>query len=74
MYTMDFMHIAELDGKVNLYTKNNPSVDNWIQRIAAGSGNHPTKVKMLLQAHEQFEGIVSKVGKSRMVGEGGIQQ
>ena len=66
------MHIAELDGKVNLYTKNNPSVDNWIQRIAAGSGNHPTKVKMLLQAHEQFEGMVSKMGKSGLMGgEGG---
>eukprot|EP00579_Thalassiosira_antarctica_P010614 CAMPEP_0201925484 /NCGR_PEP_ID=MMETSP0903-20130614/14730_1 /ASSEMBLY_ACC=CAM_ASM_000552 /TAXON_ID=420261 /ORGANISM="Thalassiosira antarctica, Strain CCMP982" /LENGTH=463 /DNA_ID=CAMNT_0048463171 /DNA_START=47 /DNA_END=1434 /DNA_ORIENTATION=- len=64
MYMMDSMNNAELDGKIDFHVKNDPSVEKRIRRIAAGSGTHPTEVKMLLQAHEQFEGMVSKMGKS----------
>jgi signal recognition particle subunit SRP54 len=46
-------------------------VEKRILRIAAGSGTHPTEVKMLLQAHKQFEGVVSKMGKSGMMGKAG---
>lgn len=71
MYMMDSMNNAELDGKVDLRKKNDPSVEKRIRRIAAGSGSHPAEVKMLLQAHQQFEGMVSKMGKSGMMGKGG---
>ncbi|KAL9185173.1 hypothetical protein ACHAXT_002950 [Thalassiosira profunda] len=74
MYMMDSMNDAELDGKVDLQKKNDASVEKRIRRIAAGSGTHPTEVKMLLQAHKQFEGMVSKMGKSGMMGKGGKQQ
>eukprot|EP00571_Detonula_confervacea_P002905 CAMPEP_0172330124 /NCGR_PEP_ID=MMETSP1058-20130122/61240_1 /TAXON_ID=83371 /ORGANISM="Detonula confervacea, Strain CCMP 353" /LENGTH=613 /DNA_ID=CAMNT_0013047325 /DNA_START=55 /DNA_END=1896 /DNA_ORIENTATION=+ len=71
LYMMDSMSNAELDGKIDLQKKHDPTVEKRIRRIAAGSGTHPTEVKMLLQAHKQFEGMVSKMGKSGMMGKGG---
>jgi signal recognition particle subunit SRP54 len=68
MVMMDSMSNAELDGKVDLRTKYDPQVEKRIRRIAAGSGCHPNEVKMLLVVHKQFEGMVSKMGKSGMVG------
>ncbi len=68
MVMMDSMSNAELDGKVDLRTKYDPQVEKRIRRIAAGSGSHPNEVKMLLVVHKQFEGMVSKMGKSGMVG------
>eukprot|EP00584_Thalassiosira_punctigera_P017384 CAMPEP_0172548408 /NCGR_PEP_ID=MMETSP1067-20121228/17709_1 /TAXON_ID=265564 ORGANISM="Thalassiosira punctigera, Strain Tpunct2005C2" /NCGR_SAMPLE_ID=MMETSP1067 /ASSEMBLY_ACC=CAM_ASM_000444 /LENGTH=587 /DNA_ID=CAMNT_0013335619 /DNA_START=87 /DNA_END=1850 /DNA_ORIENTATION=- len=74
MYMMDSMSDAELDGKVDLHKKDDPSVEKRIRRIAAGSGTHPVEVKMLLQAHKQFEGMVSKMGKSGLMGKKGGAQ
>mmetsp|Transcript_13329 Transcript_13329/g.28821 ORF Transcript_13329/g.28821 Transcript_13329/m.28821 type:complete len:186 (-) Transcript_13329:213-770(-) len=71
---MDSMSDAELDGKVDLHKKDDPSVEKRIRRIAAGSGTHPVEVKMLLQAHKQFEGMVSKMGKSGLMGKKGGAQ
>jgi signal recognition particle subunit SRP54 len=72
MYMMDSMNNAELDGKVNMHAyRSDPTIEKRIRRIAAGSGTHPTEVKMLLQAHKQFEGVVSKMGKSGMMGKAG---
>ena len=71
MVMMDSMSNAELDGKVDLRTKFDPKVEARIRRIAAGSGSHPNEVKMLLVVHKQFEGMVSKMGKSGMVGKNG---
>ena len=71
LYMMDSMNNAELDGKVDLHNKNDPTVEKRIRRIAAGSGVHPAEVKMLLQAHKQFESMVSKMGKSGMMSKGG---
>ncbi|GAX17215.1 signal recognition particle subunit SRP54 [Fistulifera solaris] len=68
MVMMDSMSNAELDGKVDLRTKYDPQVEKRIRRIAAGSGSHPNEVKMLLVVHKQFEGMVSKMGKSGIVG------
>jgi signal recognition particle subunit SRP54 len=42
-------------------------VESRIRRIAAGSGSHPNEVKMLLQAHKHFEGMVSKMSKSGLL-------
>jgi signal recognition particle subunit SRP54 len=70
MVIMDSMNKAELDGKVKFNEKNDPSVESRIRRIAAGSGSHPNEVKMLLQAHRQFESVVSKIGKSGLAGAG----
>ena len=74
LYMMDSMNDAELDGKIDMHKKNDPSTEKRIRRIAAGSGVHPTEVKMLLQAHKQFEGMVNKMGKSGMMGKGGAKQ
>ena len=71
LYMMDSMNDAELDGKVDFHKKGDQTLEKRIRRIAAGSGTHPTEVKMLLQAHQQFEGMVSKMGKSGMMGKGG---
>ena len=71
MYMMDSMNDAELDGKIDFHKKNDPSLEKRIRRIAAGSGTHPDEVKMLLQAHKQFEGVVSKMGKAGLMGKGG---
>lgn len=68
MIIMDSMNSAELDGKVDLHKKYDASVTSRIRRIAAGSGCHPKEVMMLLQAHKQFEGMISKMGKSGMIG------
>lgn len=68
MVMMDSMNNAELDGKVDLHNTNDPKVQSRIRRIAAGSGSHPNEVKMLLLAHKQFESMVSKMGKSGMIG------
>lgn len=62
MVIMDSMNKAELDGKINLH-ENTDAVDARILRIARGSGSHPNEVKLLLQAHKQFESVVSKMGK-----------
>lgn len=70
MYMMDSMNDAELDGKIDMHTKNDANIEKRIRRIAAGSGTHPNEVKALLQAHKQFEGMVSKMGKSGMMGKG----
>ena len=71
MYMMDSMNDAELDGRVDMHKKDDPSVERRVRRIAAGSGTHPNEVKMLLQTHKQFEGMVSKMGKSGMMGKAG---
>jgi signal recognition particle subunit SRP54 len=68
MVMMDSMTNAELDGKVDMNKKDDPGVESRIRRIAAGSGSHPNEVKMLLLAHKQFEGMVSKMGKSGLMG------
>jgi signal recognition particle subunit SRP54 len=68
MVMMDSMNNAELDGKVDMHDKFDPAVESRIRRIAGGSGTHPNEVKMLLATHKQFEGMVSKMGKSGMVG------
>lgn len=74
MIMMDSMNKAELDGKVNMNDQYDPSVESRIRRIAAGSGSHPNEVKMLLQAHRQFESMVSKLGKAGLVGKAGKAQ
>mmetsp|Transcript_17429 Transcript_17429/g.36323 ORF Transcript_17429/g.36323 Transcript_17429/m.36323 type:complete len:577 (-) Transcript_17429:164-1894(-) len=71
MYMMDSMSDAELDGKIDMHKKNDEKTEKRIRRIAAGSGTHPNEVKALLQAHKQFEGMVSKMGKSGLMGKGG---
>lgn len=71
---MDSMTNAELDGKVDFSKKGDPKVESRIRRIAAGSGSHPQEVKMLLQCHKQFEGMVSKMGKSGMMGKNATRQ
>jgi signal recognition particle subunit SRP54 len=63
MVIMDSMNKAELDGKVNLHDDTD-QVQSRILRIARGSGSHPNEVKLLLLNHKQFEGMVSKMGKS----------
>lgn len=63
MVIMDSMNKAELDGKVNLHDDTD-QVQSRILRIARGSGSHPNEVKLLLLSHKQFEGMVSKMGKS----------
>ena len=70
MYMMDSMTAAELDGKVDFSQKQEDHVQSRIRRIAAGSGTHPKEVMMLLQCHKQFEGMISKMGKSGMMGKG----
>jgi signal recognition particle subunit SRP54 len=72
MVMMDSMNNAELDGKIDFKNyKTDPNIESRIRRIAAGSGSHPNEVKMLLQVHRQFEGMVSKMGKSGLMGAGG---
>ena len=65
MVRMDSMRDAELDGKVDWHNKtgtvDKEDLDKRIRRIAAGSGCHPTEVKMLLTAHRQFENMVHKM-------------
>lgn len=68
MIMMDSMNNAELDGKVDMHKTKDPNVEARIKRIAAGSGCHPNEVKMLLLAHKQFESMVSKMGKSGLIG------
>jgi len=68
LYMMDSMTDKELDGKVDFADHDEPKTMSRIRRIAAGSGTHPKEVQMLLQVHKQFEGMVSKMGKSGMVG------
>lgn len=68
LYMMDSMTNKELDGKVDFSDRSTPQVRSRIRRIAAGSGTHPKEVEMLLQVHKQFEGMVSKMGKSGLVG------
>lgn len=70
LYMMDSMTAAELDGKVDFSDRTVDHVKSRILRIAAGSGTHPKEVQMLLQVHKQFESMVSKMGKSGMVGKG----
>ena len=72
MYMMDSMTDAELDGKVDMHNKKGDkaaakNIESRIKRIARGSGTHPIEVKMMLQCHKQFEGMVSKMGKSGMM-------
>ena len=75
LYMMDSMNDKELDGKIDLQKKNDPQTEKRIRRIAAGSGTHPTEVKMLLQTHQQFANMVNKMGKSGMMGgKGGAKQ
>jgi signal recognition particle subunit SRP54 len=76
LYMMDSMNNAELDGKVDWHNTKNENghaaaIEKRIRRIASGSGVHPSEVKMLLQAHKQFESMVSKMGKSGMMTKGG---
>lgn len=74
IFMMDSMTDAELDGKVNMKDKLDLSVESRIRRIAAGSGSHPNEVKMMLQAHQQFESMVGKLGKAGLVGKAGKAQ
>jgi len=67
LYMMDSMTDQELDGKVNFSDTKLPLIEKRITRIARGSGVHPTEVKILLQCHKHFEGIVAKVGKSGLM-------
>jgi signal recognition particle subunit SRP54 len=69
LYMMDSMTAKELDGKVDFHSKE-PHVASRIRRIAAGSGTDPREVKMLLTVHKQFEGMVSQMGKSGVLGKG----
>lgn len=62
MYMMDSMTDDELDGKVDL--NKHPA---RIERIGRGSGTHPMEVQMLLKCHKQFEGVVSKMGKTGLL-------
>jgi len=62
MYIMDSMTDDELDARVDL--NKSPS---RIERIARGSGTHPMEVQQLLKCHKQFEGVVSKMGKSGLM-------
>lgn len=55
-----------------------PQVDLWkepsrVDRIARGSGTHPMEIQALLRCHKQFEGVVTKMGKSGML-KGGDEQ
>merc|ERR1712207_103019 len=68
LYMMDSMTDKELDGKVDFTDHEDAQTISRIRRIAAGSGTHPTEVRMLLQVHKQFEGMVNKMGKSGMMG------
>ena len=68
LYMMDSMTDKELDGKVDFSDHDEPKTMSRIRRIACGSGTHPKEVQMLLQVHKQFEGMVSKMGKSGLVG------
>lgn len=65
---MDSMTDKELDGKVDFSDHEDVQTMSRIHRIAAGSGTHPNEVRMLLQVHKQFEGMVNKMGKSGMMG------
>jgi len=69
MYMMDSMTDKELDGKVDLHNKkgDDNTIEMRIRRIARGSGTHPNEVKQLLLSHKQFEGMVSKMGKTGMM-------
>jgi len=69
MYMMDSMTDAELDRKIDMHNKrgDDTAIESRIKRIARGSGTHPDEVKMMLQCHKQFEGMVSKMGKSGML-------
>jgi signal recognition particle subunit SRP54 len=49
-------------------------IESRIRRIAIGSGTHPKEVKMLLLVHRQFEGMVSKMGKSGLMGKDAQQK
>lgn len=68
LYMMDSMTDKELDGKVDFSDHEDVQTMSRIRRIAAGSGTHPNEVRMLLQVHKQFEGMVNKMGKSGMMG------
>jgi len=69
---MDSMSNKELDGKVDLRSyQDDPAAESRIRRIAAGSGSHPSEVKMLLIAHKQFEGMVGQMSKTGMMGKAG---
>jgi signal recognition particle subunit SRP54 len=70
LYIMDSMTAAELDGKVDFSDRTAEHVKSRVRRIAAGSGSHPKEVMMMLQVHKQFEGMISKMGKSGMIGKG----
>lgn len=70
LYIMDSMTAAELDGKVDFSDKTADHVNSRIRRIAAGSGSHPKEVMMMLRVHAQFEGMISKMGKSGLIGKG----
>lgn len=72
MYMMDSMTDKELDGVVDMHNKLGKAdaaeqIESRIKRIARGSGTHPNEVKMLLQCHKQFGGMVTKMGKSGML-------
>ena len=68
MYMMDSMTDDELDGRVDLNR-----APSRVDRVARGSGTHPMEVQMLLRCHKQFEGVVTKMGKSGLM-KGGDEQ
>jgi signal recognition particle subunit SRP54 len=74
MVMMDSMTNAELDGKFDFHSKKtNPAdVQSRIRRIARGSGCHPKEVQMLLQQHQQLQGVMAKMGKN--MGKDGLKK
>jgi signal recognition particle subunit SRP54 len=65
LYIMDSMTDDELDGKVDVNT------ESRIRRLARGSGRLEEEVRALLYQHKQSERVISKMGKSGMLGKGG---
>ncbi|GMH67248.1 hypothetical protein TrST_g7384 [Triparma strigata] len=65
-FILDSFSDDELDGKVDIHTA--PDRQKRIERIARGSGSHPAQVEGLLQQHKMWAGMVSKMGKSGLMG------
>jgi signal recognition particle subunit SRP54 len=74
MVMMDSMTNAELDGTFDFHSKTtNPAdIQSRIRRIARGSGRHPKEVQMLLQQHQQLQGVMTKMGKN--MGKDGLKK
>ena len=72
MILMDSMTRAELDGTVSWTDwRTDATLQSRMRRIARGSGAQVVEVQLLLQAHQQFESMVGKFGKSAAAASGG---